>query len=327
MLRPGSSTPPSTGALLVVAALAWLAGVTLQLQQAVLWPVGQTARVLACAVVALAFCAGLALRPRKGWRGLSLMAGALVLLVTLVALAALAWSATSLRAAARLADALPSALEGRDLRVTGVVASLPQRGPSGLRFRFEVESAREAGPGPGPEAALPRQLLIGWYKGFHEDAVLTAPQRELAAGQRWQFTLRLRQPHGNMNPGGFDSELQAFEQGTRAVGYVRDAPARLLDRDAGYPVERWRQQVRDRIETRVDDRRLAGVLAALAVGDQSAIEREDWDLFRATGIAHLVSISGLHVTMFAWLAGLAVAALWRRSRRAMTQLPAPLAGL
>ena len=34
---------------------------------------------------------------------------------------------------------------------------------------------------------------------------------------------------------------------------------------------------------------LAGVLAALAVGDQAAIERDDWDLFRNTGVAHLMS--------------------------------------
>ena len=54
-------------------------------------------------------------------------------------------------------------------------------------------------------------------------------------------------------------------------------------------------------------------------------EREDWDLYRNTGIAHLVSISGLHITMFAWLAGGAIGRLWRRSRRAALWLPAPLA--
>ena len=61
------------------------------------------------------------------------------------------------------------------------------------------------------------------------------------------------------------------------------------------------------------DRHLAGVIAALVVGDQNAIERSDWDLFRATGVAHLMSISGLHVTMFAWLAAATVGGLWRRS--------------
>jgi len=321
MPPPGTPTSARTGALLVGAPLAWLSGLFLQLQQAALWPTPHAATVLVTATVGLAACAAASKRTRG--------AGAWALLgAAAMSLAALAWASTSLRATARLADALPAALEGRDVRVTGVVASLPQQGSSGLRFRFEVESARELGSGTQPSVALPGRVMLGWYKGFHEDAVLSQPQRELAAGQRWQFTLRLRQPHGNLNPGGFDSELQAFEQGIRAVGYVRDAPPPLLlDRAAGYSVERWRQRVRDGIESTVDNRRLAGVLAALAVGDQSAIEREDWELFRTTGIAHLVSISGLHVTMFAWLAGLAVAAAWRRSRRAMTRLPAPLAGL
>jgi competence protein ComEC len=75
----------------------------------------------------------------------------------------------------------------------------------------------------------------------------------------------------------------------------------------------------------VAEPRAAGVLAALSVGDQSAIEPEDWDLFRNTGVAHLVSISGLHVTMFAWLAGRLIAALWRRSARAPLVLPVPAA--
>jgi hypothetical protein len=96
----------------------------------------------------------------------------------------------------------------------------------------------------------------------------------LRAGQRWRFTLRLRQPHGSMNPHGFDYEMQLFEQGVRATGSVRDAPApELLQRAAGFPVERLRQRVRDAIEAGVPNRRAAGVLAALSIGDQGAIER------------------------------------------------------
>ena len=63
------------------------------------------------------------------------------------------------------------------------------------------------------------------------------------------------------------------------------------------------------------DRKLAGVIAALVVGDQNAIERADWDVFRATGVAHLMSISGLHITMFAWGLSLVIGWLWRRSAR------------
>ena len=119
---------------------------------------------------------------------------------------------------------------------------------------------------------VPALLAVGWYAGLHEDAAFNQPRSELRAGQRWRFTLRLRQPHGNLNPHGFDYELSLFEQGVRATGYVRDAPPpELLHRAAGFPVERLRQRVRDAIEASVPDRRAAGVLAALAVGDQGAI--------------------------------------------------------
>ena len=72
--------------------------------------------------------------------------------------------------------------------------------------------------------------------------------------------------------------------------------------------------------------RAAGVVAALVTGDQRAIDRKDWDVFRITGVAHLVSISGLHITMFAWLAGAVIGAAWRRSSRLCLMLPAQMAG-
>ena len=70
----------------------------------------------------------------------------------------------------------------------------------------------------------------------------------------------------------------------------------------------------------------SGVLAALAVGDQRSITPEEWRLFNRTGVTHLMSISGLHVTLvsglFAWLAS----ALWRRIAFLALCLPARKAG-
>ncbi|MEO7150914.1 MAG: DNA internalization-related competence protein ComEC/Rec2 [Burkholderiaceae bacterium] len=303
---------PFIGAGLAAGALAWLAGVALQLQEPALEPAGAYAIAVVAGLAALA--SGWRWRHRAAW-------------LAVVGCFALGWGATGLQAGLRLADALPAALEGVDLQVTGVVASLPQRGPTGLRFRFEVEHARRIdASGATVEVTVPPVLAIGWYRGWHEDAVLSEPQRTLRAGQRWRWTLRLRQPHGTLNPNGYDHELALFEQGVRATGHVRDAPApALLAEGAGHPVERLRQRVRDAIDASVSDPRSAGVLAALAIGDQGAIEREDWSLFRDTGIAHLMSISGLHVTMFAWLAGAAIGAVWRRSPRAALACPAPLA--
>lgn len=245
------------GARLVLLACAWIAGVALQLQQRALWPIDMHLGVLASG--ALLVVVGVA-----GWRS-----GRVALLAAALGVGLLGHGVTGTRASIRLADALPAALEGRDVQVSGVVASLPQRSAAGLRFRFAPNAATLE----GQPVALPALLAVGWFTGQHEDAVLSEPQADLRAGQRWRFTLRLRQPHGGVNPHGFDYELLLFEQGVRATASVRDLRApELLHRAAGHPVERLRQRVRDAIEASVPDRRAAGVLAALAIGDQGAIE-------------------------------------------------------
>ncbi len=307
------------GALL----LGWVLGCAVQLQQAALLP---------------AWNYGLFCLPVLGFlarRKLTLT----TTLALLLAAAALGFGATGLRAVAFQASALNPALEGVDLQVVGVVAAMPQRSEAGLRFRLELESA-SAGPQP---VVLPAHIYLSWYSGLQrsEDAAsvpfaeLQQDAGDLRAGERWAFTVRLKAPHGNANPHGFDYELWLWEQGLQATGYVRATPRdaargtapRKLGATLQHPVERARQQVRDAIFNRVTEPRLAGVIAALVVGDQAAIERADWDVYRATGVAHLMSISGLHVTMFAWGAALCVGWLWRRSGRAMLLLPAQHAAL
>lgn len=298
---------PTLGALLAALGLAWLGGVALQLQQTEVWHAGCYAAGLACSSITLA------VSTRARTRRI-----AALLSVPTAVLAGFAL--TGLNASLRLADSLPPTLEGRDLLVTGVVAGMPQTGATGVRFRFEVEQASL----DGAAVQVPTRISLGWYAARDEDdAPAVQPRNALRAGERWRLPVRLKQPHGNANPHGFDYELYLFEQGVRATGYVRDsvAPQRLAPA-AGYWIARWRQAVRDALLAGVADPRAAGVLAALAVGDQAAIEREDWAVFRNTGVAHLMSISGLHITMFAWLAAVLVAPLWRRSTRAMLWLPA-----
>jgi competence protein ComEC len=303
----------AAGWLAVAAGSGWLLGLALQLRQPALWPLAVSQGLVAAGVL-LALAA---------WRIRHWRWGAWL---WPLALAALALGSTGWRAEQRLAERLPPALEGQDLLVTGVVASLPQTGPAGTRFLFEVEFATQR----GQPVAVPPRLSLGWYTQFHDEAWLDDPRNELRAGQRWRLPLRLKRPQGSLNPDGFDVELMWFEQGVGATGYVRVVkgwqPAQMLNEQAGHPIDRLRQRLRDQLQRQVADARAAGVLAALTVGDQAAIERDDWELFRTTGIAHLVSISGVHVTMFAWLAAALAGWAWRRSPRAMARLPAPTAG-
>ena len=321
---------------LVWLALCWLAGLAWHLQLSALWPRAWHLGLAACALALLAWAwAGpLPLRRPSAARQPTARQptafGSLDWALAAAGVLCLALALTGLRAQARLDQRLNPALEGRNLWVTGVVARLPQSGPSGTRFWFEVEAAALDGPA-GPAVALPPLLSLGWYDPFEDEPPANDARAELRAGQRWRLPLRLKMPHGTLNPQGFDAELLWFEQGIGATGHVRNGRGlaaqgpRLLAEGVAHPVERARQAIRDDIRRQVPDARAAGVLAALVVGDQSAIEREDWDLFRTTGIAHLVSISGVHVTMFAWLAGALAGRAWRHSRRCMLWLPAPLA--
>ena len=301
--------------------LAWLAGLAWHLQLAELWPLAGHLAAGAAAAALMLLAAWLAqARARLAWAA----AAAAVLLLAL--------ASAGLRAQARLDERLASALEGADVWVTGVVARLPQTGAQGTRFVFEVEDARRDRP-DGASVALPPLLSLGWYDpyGADDDAPAAEGRERLRAGQRWRLPLRLKQAHASQNPQGFDAELLWFEQGLGATGHVRNgrlppgAAPRLLASGVAHPVEQARQAIRDDIRRQVPDARAAGVLAALVVGDQSAIDREDWDLFRRTGIAHLVSISGVHVTMLAWLAAALAGRAWRRSSRLMLAVPAPLA--
>lgn len=213
-----------------------------------------------------------------------------------------------LRAAHRLADALAGEWEGKDVAVTGVIDGLPDRGPRGWRIEFQPESAP-----PG----IPSRLSLAWYEGRGTGA---AGLPVLQAGQRWRWTVRLRQPHGNANPHGFDFEAWMLEQGLRATGTVRPAAAErpaLLDDFVASPsavVDRLRGALRDRMTAALGGRPYGGVIVALVIGDQRAIGQDDWLLFNRTGIGHLVSISGLHITMIAAAFAALVLAAWKRLR-------------
>jgi competence protein ComEC len=214
--------------------------------------------------------------------------------------AAIGYGAAALRAEARLSDALPLAWEWRDAEIVGVIAGLPQPGEKGTRFLLDVEEVRT------PQAHVPRTVALTWYAERPKAAVEAIPPPRLEAGERWRLVVRLKRPRGLANPHGFDLEPWALERGIRATGYVRtpDDAQRLDARVEGwqYTLHRWRGAIRDRMKADLGDARLAGVLVALAIGDQDAIAPADWEVFWRTGVGHLVSISGLHITMLAALA-------------------------
>ena len=218
----------------------------------------------------------------------------------------------------RMADRLAPELEGRDIAVVGVVASLPAAGDRSLRFEFDVESA------PGGEK-LPGRVLVSWYRAPVAEDAPALLASAVHPGERWLLTLRLRRPHGLVNPHGFDYEAWLLERGVGATGYVRNrgGQRRIGERNSLSDwIERAREAVRDRFLATLGPTPAAGILAALAVGDQRAIATEEWQLFNRTGVTHLMSISGLHVTLVSGLVAWLVGFGWRRIPGAALRLPA-----
>lgn len=229
----------------------------------------------------------------------------------------------------RLNDALPRAWEQQPIEVIGVIASLPEHTVRAIRFNFVVEKILTK------DAVVPQHISLMQYQaGFaykpsHLKSHLPINQlnqSQFHVGQRWHLTVKLKRPHGTYNPHGFDFESWALSENMRATGTVKaNASNKLLNSFVwrpAYIVERLREKTVNRITTVLAGKPYAAEISALVAGDDSAINADDWLVYLRTGVNHLMSISGLHITMLAGLAFSAVSFIWRRVERLSLALPA-----
>ena len=219
---------------------------------------------------------------------------------TFLSLGALAWCAGGIRAVLLVLvyatvslqvyqtvdDTLPARLSRQDIIVEGMVSDFPRSRNSVTRFQFAV---RDDPLQPG----VPSKLYLSWYDGVEMPA----------AGERWKLMVRLKRPHGFMNPGGFVFEKWLFRQRIGATGYVR--PASSNARIESVALENRLLAVRAALVKRIEDT-LAGApgepfVIGLTVGARHRLTNADWEMLRRTGTVHLMAISGLHIGLAAGL--------------------------
>lgn len=206
---------------------------------------------------------------------------------------------------------------GRVATLSGRIAATPKDFGVGIRFPLDVTDLQTLDSRVLP----PRRVLVNWY----------ASPVPPAADARCVFKVRLAEPHGTRNPGGFDRETWLFRQRIGAVASVIPHPANTCVETTGSVTERVRAVIRERLALHPGDAAGRGVIAALVIADRSGLDDATWSILRDTGTAHLLAISGLHISLVAGavflLVRLLIGLVMPLGRRWPAQRPAAIAAI
>ena len=191
---------------------------------------------------------------------------------------------TTYLASNQLSDHLPTHLESIPILIQGKVIGLPLYDEHRIRFDFQITH---------PQQELPKKIRLSWYYS----------KQIIQSGEQWQFTVKLKKPHGYFNPNGFDYEQWLFTNRIGATGYIRNTPQpiKLSEANAWQGIDPLRQIIANQLILLSDNSPFIGVILALTIGDKSQITTEQWQIVRQTGVAHLLAISGLHIGLIASL--------------------------
>jgi len=179
----------------------------------------------------------------------------------------------------------------RNVTVDGRVVDLDATARGGLRMTVDV--TRMEGRGLTPATTPTRITATTSTHGFRPDV-----------GDGVRFKARLKPPEGPVMPGGYDFARRAWFEGRGAGGYVLGRVERANLGPAGWsdrllaPVGSLRHAIAERVRAELPG--ATGTIgAALMVGEQRAIPDAVNEPLRASGLTHIVSISGLHMSLVA----------------------------
>ncbi|MFC3713896.1 ComEC/Rec2 family competence protein [Sphingoaurantiacus capsulatus] len=138
---------------------------------------------------------------------------------------------------------------------------------------------------------LPPQVRVSLRK---------APAEDILPGATVSIRATLRPPPGPSVPGGYDFARRAWFEGIGASGYSLGAPTLLKPAPPPGDARAWldtlRRKLTERIHSQIEGA-AGGIAAALVAGDRGGIPEEVTEDMRDSGLAHLLSISGLHIAV------------------------------
>jgi competence protein ComEC len=216
---------------------------------------------------------------------------------------------SSQRINARLESSLYNTVENLNIKIT----SIPIQKDYGLQFEADVINLSSE-----VEKTHIKHILINTYESFYDNQSKQNEQNNNddiktnfipKVGEVWKLPLKLKPPYANQNPYIFDYEFYLFHNNIHALAslnltkqasnIVKIKEASIFDFTF---IEQTRFYIQNKITPFIQNLKWKNVIIALIIGNQSQISTDEWNLFNNSGIGHLISISGLHITMIALFA-------------------------
>jgi len=172
-----------------------------------------------------------------------------------------------------------------DLVLRIQVAGVPSRDNRRVRFEADVIECLSCKQSFGPQ-----RIQLSWY----------GRAQALHGGEVWTMTVRLKPLSGLQNPDGFDVVRWGFAKGLHARGYIRALPPPVREQgpDRANP-SAIREGIAQRLLALSNGSQHIGLIQALTIGVKDNVAKDTWTLLRSTGTAHLLAISGLHISLVA----------------------------
>lgn len=174
---------------------------------------------------------------------------------------------------------LTTQYNNKRLIAVGEVINIPKVTPNSTIFVFKPATLQ------GYTGKTPAKIRVSWHN----------PPVPVLPGQLWQLKLKLKQPHGYQNPGGFDYERWMFARGVHATGYVVKSELNKLQGTRWWSFNALRYGIKQYIDQICESCKNKGLIEALGIGYRGDIPHKVRNLLKQTGTAHLIAVSGLHI--------------------------------
>ncbi|WED20803.1 DNA internalization-related competence protein ComEC/Rec2 [Vibrio sp. JC009] len=174
---------------------------------------------------------------------------------------------------------------GANITITGRIESFFKQISHGYEYSFKVGEINGK--------------AVGYL--LHPTVRLIVAEGEVMhPGTKWQYSVKLKPVYGRLNEAGFDLERYYASQGWAGRAVATDAGKMLSS------TQSLRSRIYNRVEATAGSLEYYGIIKALSFGIRHDISSTQWQLFKNSGLSHLIAISGLHIGIafsLGWMSG------------------------